>query len=220
MLRLWATLVLKPSLSECISTLPCWCFSTFPCFVILFKIVNDNNYISVLVPTVSASRWKIASCRLKASSSQEVSLKLGSWLSLGRQVRIWKNLVHVSHFAVEVILLAGSNTIVAVDVSSRWCEDWQLAAAMNSSLVDDPTIRFPGFHLSQCHWSLLNRFQSGQCHSGSCQKKYRAWQTMNWMCHCGDIQTMSHTMSTPAPWPNLTAVFNVSTLQVRLLSID
>jgi len=33
---------------------------------------------------------------------------------------------------------------VAVDVSSRWHEDWQSATM---TLVDDPTIRLPGFHL-------------------------------------------------------------------------
>lgn len=37
-------------------------------------------------------------------------------------------------------------------------------AATNSSLVDDPTIRLPGFQLSQCQWSPLLRFQTGQGH--------------------------------------------------------
>jgi len=43
-------------------------------------------------------------------------------------------------------------------VSSRWRDDLQLATAINASLVDDPTIRFPGFHVPRRQWSLLNRF--------------------------------------------------------------
>jgi len=45
-----------------------------------------------------------------------------------------------------------SNTIASV--SSQWREDWQSATVINSSLVDDPTVRPPGFHLRRREWSL------------------------------------------------------------------
>jgi len=72
-------------------------------------------------------------------------------------------------------------------VSSRCRDDWQSATVINSSLVDDPTVRLPGFHLSRRQWSLLNRFRTGQGHCGMCRKKWGL--TNNEMCACGDIQT-------------------------------
>jgi len=44
---------------------------------------------------------------------------------------------------------------VAVDISSRWREDWQSATVMNSSLVDDPTIRQHGFDFPRLRQSSL-----------------------------------------------------------------
>jgi len=41
---------------------------------------------------------------------------------------------------------------------------------VNSSLVEDPTIRLPGFDLYQL--SLLNRFRTGQGHCNACHKKW------------------------------------------------
>ena len=77
-----------------------------------------------------------------------------------------------------------------MDVSSQWREDWQSAMVMNASLVDDPTVRLPGFHVPRRQWSLLNRFRTGHGHCGTCRK---IWDlTDNEMCVCGDIQTQSH----------------------------
>jgi len=50
---------------------------------------------------------------------------------------------------------------------SRWRDDWQSATVINSSLVDDPTVRPPGYHLTRRQWSLLNRFWKGQGHCGT-----------------------------------------------------
>ena len=51
-------------------------------------------------------------------------------------------------------------------------ESWKSASVVNAHLVDDPTIRQPGFALPQQLWSLLNRFRTGQGHSGACKKKW------------------------------------------------
>jgi len=75
-------------------------------------------------------------------------------------------------------------------VSSRWRDDLQSATMINSSLVDDPTVRPKGFHVSRRQWSLLDRFRTGQGHCGMCRKKWGL--TNNETCACGDIQTMSH----------------------------
>jgi len=43
-----------------------------------------------------------------------------------------------------------------IDVTSQW----QSATAVNSSLVEDPTIRLPGYDLHRRQWSLLNHFRA------------------------------------------------------------
>jgi len=76
-----------------------------------------------------------------------------------------------------------------ISVSSQWREDWQSATVINSSLVDDPSVRPPGFHFPQCQWLLLNRFWTVQDHCSTSKK----WGLTDYeMCVCSDIQTMSH----------------------------
>ena len=54
-------------------------------------------------------------------------------------------------------------------------------------VVDDSTIWQPGFDLPQCHWTLLNRFQTEQGHCTSC------WGlAATVMCPCDKCQIMSH----------------------------
>jgi len=79
-----------------------------------------------------------------------------------------------------------------IDVTNRWRDDWQSATTVvNSSLVEDPTIRLTGFDLHQRPWSLLNRFRTGQGHCNACRKKWGF--TNNKLCDCdGETQTMSH----------------------------
>ena len=55
------------------------------------------------------------------------------------------------------------------DIKSQWRESWKSAPVVNAHLVDDPTIRQPGFTLPQQQWSLLNRFRTGQGHCGVLQ---------------------------------------------------
>jgi len=68
------------------------------------------------------------------------------------------------------------------------------ATVINSSLLDDPTVRSPGFHLPRRLWSLLNRFRTGQGHCGTCRKK---WSLTESDRVCDDIQTMSHIVNSP-----------------------
>ena len=77
-----------------------------------------------------------------------------------------------------------------IDVTSRWRDDWQSATVVNSSLVENPTIRLPGFDLHRRQWSLLNRFRTGQGHCNACRQKWGF--TNNKLCDCGKTQTMSH----------------------------
>ena len=52
--------------------------------------------------------------------------------------------------------------VVQIDTMARWKEDWRSANVVNSTLVEDPAIRQPGFLLLRHLWSLLNRFCTGQ----------------------------------------------------------
>jgi len=77
--------------------------------------------------------------------------------------------------------------IYPTDIISQWQDEWKSALVVNSSLVDDSTIRQPGFDLPQCHWTLLNRFQTEQGHCTSC------WGlAATVMCPCDKCRIMSH----------------------------
>ena len=52
--------------------------------------------------------------------------------------------------------------MTSVDTVTHWTEDWSSASVLNHTIVTDPTIRQPGFHLPRHTWSLMNRFQTGQ----------------------------------------------------------
>jgi len=58
------------------------------------------------------------------------------------------------------------------DIKSQWRESWKSAPVVNAHLVDDPTIRQPGFTLPRQQLSLLNCFCTGQGHCGACRKTY------------------------------------------------
>ena len=75
-------------------------------------------------------------------------------------------------------------------VNSQWRESWKSASVVNAHLMDDPTIRQPGFALPRQQWSLLNRFCTGQGHCGVRKKKWKL--SDSYQCSCGETQTMSH----------------------------
>jgi len=79
---------------------------------------------------------------------------------------------------------------------------WRLAVGytvINSSLVDDPTVRSPDFHLIRLQRLLLNRFRTGQGHCGTCRQK----------CVSAATSRQCHTSLIPARWLNSTVVYNV-----------
>ena len=45
--------------------------------------------------------------------------------------------------------------LTSVDTITQWREDWSSASAVHHTIVTDPTIRQPGFHLPRRPWSLL-----------------------------------------------------------------
>ena len=77
-----------------------------------------------------------------------------------------------------------------INIKSHWTESWKSAPVVSAHLVDDPTIRQPGFTLPWQQWSLLNRFRTGQEHCGACRKTWCLTDTD--LCPHGETQTMSH----------------------------
>jgi len=76
----------------------------------------------------------------------------------------------------------------------QWREDWSLAYVVNHTIVTDPTIQQPGFHLHRRTWSLMNRFRAGQ---GLCCANLHKWGlAQSPSCDCGQRQTMNHIVST------------------------
>ena len=78
----------------------------------------------------------------------------------------------------------------SIDINSQWRESWKSASVVSAHLVDDHTIRQPGFALPRQQWSLLNRFRTGQGHCGACRKKWKLIDSDQ--CSCGQTQMMSH----------------------------
>jgi len=83
-------------------------------------------------------------------------------------------------------------------MSSLRREDWRSATVINSSLVDDPTVRPPGFHLRRRQWSLLNRFADRTGSLRHMSKEIRFDSQMKCVT-AADIQTMSHIVDPPLP---------------------
>jgi len=85
--------------------------------------------------------------------------------------------------------------MTSIDTQFAQCrEDWSLASVLNHTIVTYPTIRQPGFDLP-CHtWSLINRFQTGQC---PCRANLHKWGlTQSPSCDCGQRRTMNHIVDT------------------------
>jgi hypothetical protein len=77
-----------------------------------------------------------------------------------------------------------------VTVDSLWREEWSGTYVRNHSLIDDPTVRVPGFDLPRQLWALLNRFRTSQ---GRCAANLAIWgQRDDPLCSCGQPQTMTH----------------------------
>jgi len=84
------------------------------------------------------------------------------------------------------------------NIISQWWDEWKSAPVVNSSLVDDPTIRQQGFDLLRHYWAFRNHFQANQGLCASCQKKWGPcstwhvplWQTPNDVTYCQQLPTV------------------------------
>jgi len=54
--------------------------------------------------------------------------------------------------------------MTSVDTITQWREHWSSASVLNHTIVTNPTIRQPSYHLPRHTWSLINRFRTGQAH--------------------------------------------------------
>jgi len=97
---------------------------------------------------------------------------------------------------------------------SQWKENWKSAQVVNFSLVDDPTIRQPGFDLPRQQWSLLNHSWTAQGHCGACKKKWN--QAATYLCHCGVKQTMSHIVNSCQSWMVACCNYTLPTMKLLL----
>ena len=76
----------------------------------------------------------------------------------------------------------------------QWKKDWSSASVVNHTIVTDPTVQQPGFHLPRHTWSLMNRFRTGQ---GPCRANLHKWGlTQSPPCDCGQRQTTNHIVDT------------------------
>jgi len=73
--------------------------------------------------------------------------------------------------------------MTSVDTAMQWREDWSSASVLNHTIVTDPTILQPGFHLRRHIWSLMNRFRTGQGPCGANLHKQGITQSPS--CDCG-----------------------------------
>ena len=84
--------------------------------------------------------------------------------------------------------------MTSVDTVTQWREDWSSASVVNHTIVTDPTIRQPAFHLPRHTWSLMNRFWTGQ---GPCHANLQIWGLVQSPSgDCGQRQTMNHIVNT------------------------
>ncbi len=74
--------------------------------------------------------------------------------------------------------------------NSAWSDEWAATDVVNHSLVAEPSVYPPGFDLPWQHWSMLNRFRTGQ---GRCAVNLVRWvQVTNPNCSCREPETMQH----------------------------
>ena len=77
-----------------------------------------------------------------------------------------------------------------IDQTSSWRAFWDSATVVNKSLVSDPTIRQPVYHLRRQSWATLICFHTGQGLSAACRHRWRLSSSDR--CRCGQIQKMAH----------------------------
>ena len=83
--------------------------------------------------------------------------------------------------------------MTSVDTITQRKEDWSSASVVNYTIVTNPTIQQPGFHLPR-HTRSANRFRTGQ---GPCHDNLHKWGlSQSPSCDCGQRQTTNHIVDT------------------------
>ncbi|KAL4153411.1 hypothetical protein QTP88_001244 [Uroleucon formosanum] len=77
-----------------------------------------------------------------------------------------------------------------INQEDMWKKSWKDENVVNSSLINDPTQRVPGFELPRAIWSDLNRIRTEQ---GKCKFLLHKWKMADSpLCECGQVQTIKH----------------------------
>ncbi|KAL4153463.1 hypothetical protein QTP88_001296 [Uroleucon formosanum] len=77
-----------------------------------------------------------------------------------------------------------------INQEDMWKKSWKDENVVNSSLINDPTQRVPGFELPRAIWSALNRIRTEQ---GKCKFLLHKWKMADSpLCECGQVQTIKH----------------------------
>jgi len=100
-----------------------------------------------------------------------------------------------------------------------WTTAWQSATVVNSSLVEDSTIRLPCFDLHRRQWSLLNRFRTGQGHCNARRNKWGFCDTIPWKEISDGTSTISSFLILlvfSIDWMKIILNFRISMLTVAI----
>jgi len=78
-----------------------------------------------------------------------------------------------------------------------WKKIWKNENVVNSSLINDPTRKVPGFELPRAIWTALNRIRTEQ---GKCKFLLHKWKmTDTPLCERGQFQTIKHIVESSCP---------------------
>jgi len=77
-----------------------------------------------------------------------------------------------------------------IDITHCWRQDSSTTSVVNHDLVDEPTVRVPGFSLPRAQWRTLNSFSTGQGRCASCLKKWGLSSSK--LCACSDNEMTSY----------------------------
>lgn len=86
---------------------------------------------------------------------------------------------------------AWDEDITTCELQVKWRKIWLENEVRNSSLVEDPTVKVPGFNLPRALRTTLNRIRTNQ---GKCNYLLHKWGMVESspLCSCGQKQTIKH----------------------------
>ena len=79
-----------------------------------------------------------------------------------------------------------------------WKSEWAVAEVFNHHLIEDPTVKVPGFDLSRQLWCKLNRIRTGHGRSNSMLSKWNVVPSP-YCSNCNNVEeTISHIVQEPS----------------------